>query len=120
MSFADPQSITISAVTTSLPRVSVGDNKSKYQSADGLIALTGSSIYGNRTRRVLRVDHSKWITSPFTSTTNQEVGMSVYTVFDIPSLGYTPADCKAVFDGFNTAIHASSDALITKLLGGES
>jgi hypothetical protein len=120
MSYADPQTITIDGVTSSLPRVSVGDNKSAYQSADGNVTLSASSTYGKRKRRVLRVDHKKIIADPLTSSLNQEVGMSVYLVFDIENFGYSNAEAKLVFDGFNTQLHASSDALITKLLGGES
>jgi hypothetical protein len=46
--------------------------------------------------------------------------MSNYIVFDIPVAGYTNAEALAVYAGFKAAYIASSDALITKLLGGES
>jgi hypothetical protein len=46
--------------------------------------------------------------------------MSNYLVFDVPVLGYTPAEAKAVYDGFKATFTASTDALITKLLAGES
>jgi len=120
MSFADPQSITISAVTTPLPRVDVGSNKSSYLSADALIAESASSTYGKRTRRVLRVDHSKITTDPFIPAQNVKVSMSNYIVFDLPPAGYTNAEALAVYAGFKAQFTASSDLLITKLLGGES
>jgi hypothetical protein len=41
-------------------------------------------------------------------------------VFDVPAVGYTNADVKAVYTGFKALYTASSDALIDKLLGGES
>jgi hypothetical protein len=41
-------------------------------------------------------------------------------VFDIPTVGYTNAEELAVYTGFKTAYTASSDLLVTKLLGGES
>jgi hypothetical protein len=41
-------------------------------------------------------------------------------VFDVPAVGYTNADVKAVYAGFKALYTASSDALIDKLLGGES
>jgi hypothetical protein len=41
-------------------------------------------------------------------------------VFDIPKVGFTNAEIKAVYAGFKTLYTASSDALIDKLLGGES
>jgi len=120
MALSDPQSITISAATSSLPRVSSGDGTSEYLSADGLIRLTLSSAYGKRTRRVLRVDHSKITADPFIPATNTKVSMSNYMVFDLPPAGYTNAEAQAVYAGFKTLYTASSDAVITKLLGGES
>jgi len=120
MAFSDPQSITISAVTTPLPRVSTGKDSADYQSADGLIHLSANSAYGRRTRRVLRVDHSKITADPFIPAQNTKVSMSNYIVFDVPVVGYTNAEALAVYAGFKTAFTASSDLLITKLLGGES
>lgn len=120
MAFADPQSVKISGVTTSLPRVSVGKNESKYQSADGLITLSASSQYGSRTRQVIRIDTSKLTADPFIPAQNVKVSESIYLVIDSPVAGYTDAELKAVYDGFIEALQASSSKLITQLLGGES
>jgi hypothetical protein len=120
MAFTDPQSITISAVTTPLPRTSTGVAGADYQSSDGLIHLNVSHAYGRRTRRVIRVDHSKITADPFIPAQNTKVSMSNYMVFDVPPAGYTNAEQLAVYQGFKAAITASSDALIVKLLGGES
>jgi hypothetical protein len=120
MSFADPQTVTISAATTSLPRTSVADDKSEYTSGDGLIQLLASHDYGKRIRRMVRLDTSKLPSDPFRPSENVKVGMSVYTVFDLPPAGYTAAEAQAVWLGFNTQLTASSNLLITKLLGGES
>lgn len=120
MSFADPQSIKISGVTTSLPRVSVGKNESTYESSDGLNVLSASSQYGKRTRRVIRFDTSKITADPFIPATNVKVGASTYLVFDIPPAGYTNAEVKAIYDGFIEALQAGTSVLVTKLLGGES
>jgi hypothetical protein len=120
MSFADPQSVTISAVPISLPRTSVGEDVSEYVSADGLYQLTASHKYAKRTRRMLRFDASKITTDPFHTSENVKVSMSVYMVFDLPPAGYTGVEALAVYAGYKTAISASSDLLITKLLGGES
>lgn len=120
MAFTDPQSITISAATSSLPRVSTGQGTSSYQSADGLITLSASNAYGRRNRRVLRLDHAKLTADPFIPAQNTKVSMSNYIVFDLPPAGYTAVEALAVYTGFKTLFSASSDALITKLLGGES
>jgi len=120
MAFSDPQSVTISGSAISLPRVSSGQDESTYRSGDGLVDLVASSAYGNRTRRVLRLDHKKITADPFIPAQNREVSMSNYMVFDVPSVGYTNAEIKAVYVGFNSLYTASTHALIDKLLGGES
>lgn len=120
MAFTDPQSITISAVATSLPRVSTGDGKSTYQSSDGMLKLTASTAYGRRQRHVLRVDHSKIAVDPLAPAMNAVVSSSVYLVVDEPSIGYDNTELLAIYAGFKTLMTASSDALVVKLLGGES
>jgi hypothetical protein len=120
MAFTDPQSVTISGTAISLPRVSSRINGSSYQSSDGLVLLTADNAYGRRNRRVLRLDHSKITADPFIPTQNAKVSMSNYIVFDTPVAGYTNAEALAVYAGFKAAFTATSDALITKLLGGES
>lgn len=120
MAFSDPQSVTISAVTTSLPRTSQSGDETVYQSSDGLIKLLASHEGGKRNRHLIRLDHSKLTPDPFVPAENVKVSMSVYTVFDVPIVGYTNADQLAVFLGFKNQLAASSDALITKLIAGES
>lgn len=120
MAFADPQSITISGTATSLPRVSTGTNSAEYLSADGLFKFSANSAYGRRTRRVLRFDHSKISADVFVPAQNVKVGMSVYTVFDLPPAGYTNTEALAIWTGYNSALTASTNLLVSKLLGGES
>jgi hypothetical protein len=120
MSLSDPSSVTISAVTTSLPRTSVDEDKSEYTSADGLIQLIASQDYGKRTRRMIRLDTSKLTADPFKPSENVKVGMSAYTVIDLPPAGFTNAEALAMWVGYNAILTASSNAVVTKLLGGES
>jgi len=120
MSLADPNSVTISAVTTALPRTSTEEDRSEYTSADGLIQLIASHDYGKRARRMIRLDVSKLSADPFKPSENRKVGMSVYTVFDLEAGGFTNAEALATWVGFNTILTASSNAVVTKLLGGES
>ena len=120
MALADPQSIKISGSTISLPRVSTGDFKSIYESADGKTKLSLSTVKGKRNRQVVRVDVSKVTTDPLISTQNVEVSMSNYLVFDRPATGYSNAEAKAVYDGFIEALQASTSVVVTKLLGSES
>lgn len=120
MAFSDPQSVTISGTAISLPRTSSGAGNSEYMSSDGLVTMKASSDYGRRTRRVLRLDHAKLTADPFIPAQNTKVSMSNYIVFDLPVAGYSNAEALAVYAGFKAAFIASSDLLISKLLGGES
>jgi len=120
MSLADPQTVTISAATTPLPRTSVDKDESEYTSGDGLIKLQVSHTYGKRVRRLVRIDHAKLAADVFKPTENVKVGMAVYTVFDLPTAGYTAAEALAVWVGFNAQLTATSNAVVTKILGGES
>lgn len=120
MAFTDPQTITIATVPITLPRTNVGSNSSEYRSSDDLVKLSASSAYGRRNRRVLRVDHAKVSPDAFVPATNSRVSMSCYIVIDEPPTGYTNTEVMDVYTGFNTLVTASSHALITKLIGGES
>jgi hypothetical protein len=120
MSFTDPLSIVISGTTTALPRVGTGENGSDYRSGDGLIHLSANHDYGKRTRRVLRLDTSKIAPDPFKPVENVTLSMSNYMVWDLPKAGYTAAEALAMYVGFKTLFTATSDLMITKLLGGES
>jgi len=120
MSFTDPLPVVIGGVTTSLPRVSVGDDESEYRSSDGLIAVRASHTYAKRTRRMLRIDTQKMAPDAFRPAENTLVSMSNYIVFDVPPAGYSPTEALAVYTGFKNLYSATSDAMIVKLLGGES
>jgi hypothetical protein len=120
MALTDPQTVTVSGTTTPLPRTSVDETESEYLSSDGLIKLLVSHSYGKRTRRLVRIDHAKMAADVFKPAENVKVGMAVYTVFDLPPAGYTGAEALAVWVGFNAQLTAASNAVVTKILGGES
>jgi hypothetical protein len=121
MALTDPQTVTISAATTPLPRVYQKESTSEYESADGLITLRIShSPEGKRGRSVVRIDHAKMTTDPYKPSENVKVGCSIYTVIDTPPAGYTDAEVLAIWVGFNAQLTASSNAVFTKILGGES
>jgi urease gamma subunit len=117
---ADPQSVTINSVAQSLPAVARGVNTSSYQKDDGLVSLTVSHIYGKRTRRTVRLNHSKIAADPLISSQNIKYSMSAYLVMDVPITGYTVAEAKQIVDGLTAYLTASSSAKVTSVLGGES
>jgi hypothetical protein len=120
MSLTDPLSVTISGNTISLPRISVGDDRSEYSSGDGLTTFIASHDYGKRTRRTARINTKKIAPNPLETTVNREESMSFYIVYDLPRVGYTAAEALAVSSGLIAMLTASSNAALVKLLGGEN
>lgn len=122
MAFADPQSVTIGTVpgAVSLPRTGSGTSSGIFTSNDGTAKMSVSHTYGNRTRRVARLDFSKITTDPLTSGNNIAVGMSAYLVVDVPLAGFSVSEQTDVVKGLLGNLSASTYAAVTKLLGGES
>lgn len=124
MSFTEPLSVTIApASAVLLPRINSGkENASEYVSADSNLHVEASHQYGTkRTRRMLRLDVAKVAPDAFRPAENVKVTMGIYMVFDVPQAGgFTNTEILAAYTGYKTLITASSDALITKLIGGES
>lgn len=121
MSLPDPLSVTIGGTTTPLPRVSTGQNRSEYLSSDGLLKVLCSHAYNSRrTRRVIRLDHSKVAASLLVPSQNEVFSTSVYTVIDHPKFGYTNAELLSIEEGFDAFLDASTNQIVTKMLGGES
>lgn len=120
MAFSDPQTVTINAVAQTLPRVSSGINSGGFKKDDGNVELLVSHTYGKRTRRQLKLTHSKIAPDPLISSTNIKYSMSAYLVVDVPVTGYTVAEQKQIVDALAAYLTASSGAKITQLLGGEN
>lgn len=119
MAFADPQEITVDAVPHSLVRVGFGENTGSFRTNDGLISASVAHQYGRRTRRTLRLEHSKIAPDPLISAQNVKHSMSTYIVSDTPVTGYTVSEAKAVIEGLLSFLSATSGARVTQLLGGE-
>lgn len=120
MAFADPQSVTISGAANSLPRVSSGTNSGSFQKDDATVKLSVSHQYGNRIRRVIRLDHSKVAADPLLAGNNVKYSMFTHLVVDTPEVGYTVAEAKAIVDALVAYLSASTGARVTQLLGGEN
>jgi len=122
MALTDPVVVTISGTPVSMPRTYGQGKEARYTSADGLVSLSANHtlVKQGRERHLLRIDHSKVTANPFDSTENMKVNMAVYSVFDLPPAGYTDAEALAVWAGFTTYCTANTNAVIAKVLGGES
>jgi len=129
--FTDPLSLTpgtmFDAGAVSLPRTSQSGTTSIYQAgplsvnAGSLLRVTASHQYGRRTRRVLRCDYSDNAGATLVSGTTAPRSMSCYVVFDVPNTGqFSATDQLSLFNGLKGTWSATTDALLKKLLGGES
>jgi hypothetical protein len=129
--FTDPITLapgaTFDAGTVSLPRVSQQGSVSVYQAGPlsvnpgSLLKVTASHQYGRRTRRVLRCDYSDNAGSTLITGTTSPRSMSCYVVFDVPAAGlFSATDQLALFNGLKGTWSATTDALLKKVLGGES
>lgn len=120
MAFSDPQTITINAVAVPLPRTSSGTNAGAFTKDDGTVRLSVSHAYGKRTRRTVRIDHSKIAPDPLISAQNIRHSMSVYVVMDVPVTGYSNVEQKQIMDALTGYLTATSGARVTQLSGGEN
>lgn len=118
--FTDPQSVTISGTPFSLARVSSSENAGAFKTNDNALTYSVASSYGKRFRRTARFVHTKYAADPLFPAQNAPYSMTFYVVADVPRVGYTVAEQKAVIDGFLANLQASTGANITKLLGGEN
>ncbi|DAD50361.1 TPA_asm: coat protein [ssRNA phage Gerhypos.4_18] len=114
---ADPQSVTINAVATSLPRVQQGPTQNIYTSADGKTSMTTKqNVTTSRFRREVRLAQTKIAADPI-SAVNKESGFSAYLVIDEPRSGvFSDTEIGYVIDALKTWL---SSANYNKVLGGE-
>lgn len=114
---ADPQSVTINAVATSLPRTQIGPTVNVYSSADGVTSMTTKqNITSARFRREVRLSQHKVAADPITGL-NKDLGVSVYLVIDEPKSGaYSDTEISYLVEALKSWL---TNANQLKLLGGE-
>lgn len=115
---ADP-TVTISGAAKTLNRTSMGTDSGAFATSDRAHQMTVAHSYGRRTRRVIKLKQSTLVANPLISGQNISQEASVHLVVDTPN-GYDTATAKAIADGFLAYLTASSGAVLTKLIGGES
>lgn len=116
--FSDPQTITVNAVATPLPRVETSGKKTIYQSNDQSYTLTISHVNQgtSRVRSMVRVDRKAIVPDPLTSVNDYET-LSVYLVIDRPLAGFTSLQVEQLVDGFKAFLN---QAAVQKVYGQES
>lgn len=113
---ADPQSVTINAVATSLPRTLAGPTVNTYTSADGNTSMTTKqNVTATRFRREVRLSQKKIAADPI-SAVNKEIGVSVYLVIDEPRAGFSDTEIGYLIDALKAWCTSTN---YNKVLGGE-
>lgn len=116
--FTDPQEVTISGSTVSLPRVRNGELSSDYANVDATVALSLKQERSGkgRLRSPIRFSKTKVAADPLTSV-NSEIGLAITMVIDRPRSGFTLAEVQALVTAFKTWL---TDAHVAQLVGGET
>jgi hypothetical protein len=120
MALADPQSITISGTAYPLARTGFGDSSGNFRSADGVVQMAVRHTYGSRVRRNIKLTFDKVAADPFQTDVNVKYSTSVNFTIDQPAVVMTAAEIKGVVDGLTAYLTATSGAVVTKIVGGES
>jgi hypothetical protein len=118
MAFSDPQSLTINAVSTDMPRVgsSEPERVGRFRTADGEYEFTvRQNQTSARYRREIRLTQKKVAADPI-SAVNKEVSASVILVVDEPKWGFSDTELGYLTDAIEAWFDSSSRA---KMLGGE-
>jgi len=121
MAFADPQSVTINAIASSLPRVGFGVGEGKFKKDDGNMSLTLRQRVTAKGRKqsAARLDDTMIGADPFNGALNASYSRSITLTADIPPVGFTQVQNQQFATGFITWLTANSNANLIRLLGGE-
>jgi len=118
---AEPVNLTLLGSARTLNRVGSGIDSGIFAEDDRESLLSIKHTYnGKRARRVARVDLFRVAADPLAPAVNATSQMSVYFVFDVPKVGFTVAEQVGVASGLTTWLTASTNAIFTKIAGGES
>lgn len=92
LALPDPiPTLTVNAITYDFARVGFGDSKAIYQTSTGNDRLTIEHSQKARNRHVVRLDRKATVADPLTTGSNFETSFSVYTVIDMPRVGFSAA-----------------------------
>jgi len=108
--FADPQSMTVNATPVSLPRISTGDMKGRFRTADGSYELSVSHTLDKRERSVVRLDRYTVGVDTYDPSKMRNYKSSYYLVVDTPPNGVGFTD---------TEIEDDIQALLDLVAGGD-
>lgn len=116
--YTEPQTVTVNAVASTLPRVSFGDRSGVFQTSDGAIALKIAHDLRSRSRRTVRIDFAKTAADPLLDGVSRQYTMSAYVVVDHPKVGFSNTEVVNNLKALKDWLAASTN--IDKMVGGES
>jgi hypothetical protein len=120
MALSDPQSVTISGTAISLPLTGRDLANGVYTSSDGTTKLSVSHVSATRNRTTIRLDLNKLASDPYVAGNSNKVSSSVYIVVNTPKNGYSTTEMVAATVGLLGLLTAGTNAVLTKVIGGES
>lgn len=122
MALADPLSVTVGGQTIPLSRIATGDVSGKFLSGDHMttVLVYPRTTAAGRKANVIQLRRKKVTTDPLVSTTNIEVEASVSVTVNLPPAGFTSSDVVDLFTALTGLMSGSSNAVLTKLVNGES
>lgn len=103
-----------------LDRISTSLNTSVYANVDKGLKLTISHTYGKRTRRVVRLEHTKIVADPLVSTVSRPVSASVTFTVNLPEFGYSADDALILFTLLGGQMGVGTPTMGAKLIGGQN
>jgi hypothetical protein len=115
---ADPQTVTIDSTPVTLNATGRAIDKSAYKSADNLTQLEISHSYGNRVRRLVRVNFDIVGTDPVDASLSKPYSMSAYLVVDHPLVGFTASEIEDNVQGL--VDYLDTAGFIADLIEGQS
>lgn len=120
--FADPSSITIETVATSIPRRKLGSESASYVSSDDKVSVKISHTTSkSRTRRLVRLDRIVNYNDAMTGL-SKAFPASAYLVIDVPARSaavITPANEQVLATDLMTWLTASTNANLVKVTSSE-
>lgn len=119
MALADPQSVDVGGAV-SLPRTGSGINSSEYTSADGTVKLTINHSKSKGIRSVISIEKSKISADAMLPNVNTKSTHRAYVVYQGSINGWTAQERIDLIKAIPIALSATSYALVTKFVGGES
>lgn len=121
MALPDPiPTLTVDSVTYDFARTGSGEGRSTYATADALNRLTIAHSQNKRNRTLIRLDRDFVAADPYVPAQNQKFSHSVWTVFESPVVGVTPAQRDKLGQLHRAILLEGTPDYVLRMLQGES